>query len=78
MEIQPFFGCPQAGGCQRALMLPAGNRPVDQAGTLEDLHVSTDRWFADIKWGGEFANGRRALRESRQDVAAGTVGLDEK
>ena len=74
MKIQPFLCCLQTGGRQRALMVPAGNRPVDQAGILEDLHVFADSRFADLKRGGEFANGSATLRESRQDATAGAVG----
>ena len=59
-------------------MLPAGNRSFNQPGVLEDLHVPADSRLAYLKGGGKFADGRRALCETRQDTAAGAVGEGEK
>ncbi len=73
MEIQPIFRRIQTGSRQRALMLPAANRPFDQPGTLEDLYVLADCRLADLVWGGELANRRTTLREPRQDATAGAV-----
>jgi len=59
-------------------MLPAANRSFDQPRVLENLHVLADRRLADLKGRGKFADGRRALREPRQDAATGGIGECEK
>ena len=59
-------------------MLPTGNRSFDQTGVLEDLHVLADSRLADLKGRGQFADGRRALREPRKDAATGASGEGEK
>ncbi len=78
MEIKPVLRCFQSACRQRALMLPACNRPFDQPGPLENLHVLADRGLANFEWGCELANRCRALYQSGQDAPARAVGKSEE
>ena len=77
MEIDPILCSLQTFRRQRAMVLSAEFLATDQTRIFENPHVLRDGRCTDVIGSGEFANGRRAIRQLRQDASARTVGQRE-